>query len=82
MLVLDYRLLSTLSSHKTKCHTNFYSDPKMPKLILSAGGLFLFFLMYGVVQERIMTKPYGVDEVDVSICFCNCFFFFVVGYFF
>merc|ERR1739848_508160 len=37
------------------------SDPKTARLMLAVGGLFVFFLMYGVVQERIMTKPYGVD---------------------
>mgnify|MGYP001129386860 CR=1 FL=1 len=25
-------------------------------------GIMVFFLVYGVVQERVMTRPYGEDE--------------------
>jgi len=47
----------------------YLADPKMPKLFAAVGGLFAFFLMYGVVQERIMTKPYGVDEDGNEVFF-------------
>lgn len=37
--------------------------------MLAVGGLFVFFLLYGVIQEKIMTKPYGVDENGVKVFF-------------
>ena len=46
----------------------------MPKLFAAVGGLFAFFLMYGVVQERIMTKPYGVDEDGCASLLARCLF--------
>jgi hypothetical protein len=44
-------------------------------------GLFLFFLLYGVVQERIMTKPYGVDENGEGEKYKQFFFFFFFFFF-
>lgn len=31
--------------------------------LLCGGGILFFFLFYGIIQERIMTKPYGEEEV-------------------
>mmetsp|Transcript_19948 Transcript_19948/g.34174 ORF Transcript_19948/g.34174 Transcript_19948/m.34174 type:complete len:356 (+) Transcript_19948:42-1109(+) len=52
----------------------YLKDPKMPKLLLSVAGLFLFFLIYGLLQERIMTKPYGTDEDGREVYFKNSAF--------
>ena len=42
------------------------ADMRLPEnFSLLAGctaGVMVSFLVYGVVQERIMTRPYGVDE--------------------
>jgi solute carrier family 35 (adenosine 3'-phospho 5'-phosphosulfate transporter), member B2 len=35
------------------------SEPKVSQMLMTAGSLITFFLMYGVLQERIMTMPYG-----------------------
>uniref|UniRef100_A0A7S1VK03 Uncharacterized protein n=1 Tax=Sexangularia sp. CB-2014 TaxID=1486929 RepID=A0A7S1VK03_9EUKA len=52
----------------------FLRDPKTVRLVLLISGLFLFFLLYGVVQERIMTKPYGMDADGNPIFFKNTAF--------
>eukprot|EP01108_Squamamoeba_japonica_P005967 TRINITY_DN4806_c0_g1_i1.p1 TRINITY_DN4806_c0_g1~~TRINITY_DN4806_c0_g1_i1.p1 ORF type:complete len:374 (+),score=87.50 TRINITY_DN4806_c0_g1_i1:43-1122(+) len=52
----------------------YLADPKMPKLFAAVGGLFAFFLMYGVVQERIMTKPYGEDADGKAVYFTTSAF--------
>jgi hypothetical protein len=44
-------------------------DPKTFKLLTAIGGLFVFFLLYGVVQEKIMTKPYGKNENGDDVFF-------------
>lgn len=49
--------------------SHLLSDPSLPRKLLSVAGLFLFFLLYGVVQERIMTKPYGVDSDGENVYF-------------
>eukprot|EP01094_Clydonella_sp_ATCC50884_P011776 TRINITY_DN21607_c0_g1_i1.p1 TRINITY_DN21607_c0_g1~~TRINITY_DN21607_c0_g1_i1.p1 ORF type:complete len:342 (-),score=150.11 TRINITY_DN21607_c0_g1_i1:118-1110(-) len=36
--------------------------PKVFEMCLGAGGILTFLLLYGVIQERIMTQPYGEDE--------------------
>ena len=40
----------------THTHTHAHIDPKMPKLFAAVGGLFAFFLMYGVVQGELSTR--------------------------
>jgi len=47
----------------------YLADPKTLKMLIAIGGLFVFFLLYGVVQEKIMTKPYGQDEDGNDVFF-------------
>lgn len=41
--------------------------------ILYASGIILMLLLYGVIQERIMSEPYGSEmfKISVFLVFCN-----------
>ncbi|EGG24894.1 hypothetical protein DFA_03139 [Cavenderia fasciculata] len=44
------------------------------KLLMSVGGIMGFFLLYGVLQEKIMNYPYGEDDNGEPIYFTDSTF--------
>ena len=46
------------------------------KLLWCAGGLLCFYLVWGLIQERIMAFKYGATDTDpgsmLFICLCVC----------
>jgi len=44
----------------------YWKDPKVLRLIVLAFGLVFFFIIYGILQERIMTIKYGDEEFKNS----------------
>merc|ERR1711879_768725 len=44
--------------------TSMEDKPKVFEMCLGAGGILTFLLLYGVIQERIMTQPYGEGEAE------------------
>jgi len=44
---------------------------KTLKSFMCAGGIMLSLVVYGLLQERIMTQPYGKDENGIDVYFKN-----------